>query len=452
MPLLSGEKPISLLRECAYAVERRVSRIEGWGAMAADIVAQPFGHSAEQRARLHGGTAMNSQLRRVVILDGDAARARGLAQMLEDEGFDARATADPEEFIGWTVTWLPALVFVDIVATSYVPLEVLARLADARSRAGVVLMSGMDRGGIRAAREFGAANGLVHAGILRKPFNKGHVLMALARSPHALESVERVADPLEGWTDAQFYEALTHAVAGNEFKIVFQPKISVSTGRTVGFESLARWDHPTLGYIPPGTFIPHAATLGLMRPVTQAVTAHALAWFGGERPFTSERIAINFTAAELKDPAQLKQLRDDCERFYVAPERVALEVTHTDALADDPQARAALNGLQSDGFHLVIDDFGTGYSTAARLAALPFSEVKIDTRFVRKCVLSDSASSLVESMISTARDLDLECTAEGVENQQILDKLAGFGCDYAQGYYIARPLPARELETWLETS
>ena len=200
-------------------------------------------------------------------------------------------------------------------------------------------MSGMDRGGIRAAREFGAANGLVHAGLLRKPFNRGHVLMALARSPHALESVERVADPLAGWTDEQFYEALTHAVAGNEFKIVFQPKISVSTGVTVGFEALARWDHPTLGYIPPGTFIPHAAELGLMRPVTQAVTAHALAWFGGERPFTSERIAINFSASELRDAAQLQQLRDDCERFHVAPERVALEVTHTDALADDPQAR-----------------------------------------------------------------------------------------------------------------
>jgi len=145
----------------------------------------------------------------------------------------------------------------------------------------------------------------------------------------------------------------------------------------------------------------------------------------------------------------LRRLHTDCERFGVAPERVALEVSHTSALADDPAMLAALRGLESDGFHLVIDDFGTGYSTAARLAALPFSEVKIDTRFVRKVQRSDGASALVESLVMTARDLDIECTGEGVENQQILDKLAGWGCDFAQGYYIARPMPSEELEHWL---
>lgn len=394
---------------------------------------------------------MSTQLRRVTIFDGDAELARSLARLLEDEGFDARATADPDEFVAWATSWLPALAFIDIVNSTPDALSVLDRMASARSRTGVVLMSGTNRSGIRAAREVGAAKGLVHAGLLRKPFSRGHVLNALASSPHALESVERVADPLEGWTEQQFAEALNHAIDHHQLRMVYQPKISCSTGAVVGYEALARWDHPTLGHIPPSTFIPYAAEQGLMRPITEAVTANALAWLGSARQGRAERMSINFSPAELKDRDQLRRLREDCALYGVEPARVSLEVTHTAALADDATMLAELRRLGADGFHLAIDDFGTGYSTAARLAALPFSEVKIDTRFVRKCVRSDAANTAVESMVNTARDLEFECTAEGVENQQILDRLAGFGCDFAQGYYIARPLPADELEEWLAT-
>jgi len=392
---------------------------------------------------------MTAQLRRVTIFDADDELARSLAILLEQEGFEARATASPDTFVEWAQSWLPALSFVDIVADPPQSVALLDRLAEARSRAGIVLMSGANRGGIRAAREIGAAKGLVHAGILRKPFARGHVLTALARNPHALESVERAADPLEGWTEAQLAEALHHAIEHHELRNVYQPKISCQSGVPVAFEALARWDHPTLGHIPPGTFVPYAAEQGLLHTITEAVTSNALEWLGTTRPDTRERISINFSAAELKDAALIARLREDCARFGVPAERVALELSHTSALADDPGMLAALRGLESEGFHLVIDDFGTGYSTAARLAALPFNEVKIDTRFVRKCQRSDAASALVESLVMTARDLDIECTAEGVENQQILDKLVGWGCDFAQGYYIARPMPSEELEAWL---
>lgn len=392
---------------------------------------------------------MTEQLRRVTIFDADAELARSLATLLEQEGFEARVTANPDTFVEWAQSWLPALSFVDIVADPPQSVEVLNRLAAARSRAGIVLMSGANRGGVRAAREMGAAKGLVHAGILRKPFARDHLLSALARNPHALESVERAADPLVGWSEEQLAEALNHAIGHNELRSVYQPQISLASGITVGFEALARWDHPTLGQIPPGTFIPYAADLGLIRPITRAVTAHALEWLATARATTDERVALNFSTAELKDEEQLAYLRDACSAYGVPHERVALEVSHTSALADDAVTLAALRALQADGFQLVIDDFGTGYSTAARLSVLPFTEVKLDTRFVRKCQLSDAASAQVEAMVLTARDLDLECTAEGVENQQILDKLAGWGCDYAQGYYIARPMPPEELEQWL---
>ena len=277
---------------------------------------------------------MDTNHQRIAIFDADTAVAATLAVQLQDEGYEVRTTADSEVLIHWVVTWKPALVFVDMVGSADNAIAVMALLADAHSRAGVVLMGGMDRGGIRMAREFGAAKGLVHAGLLRKPFTRGHVLMALARSPHALEAVERVADPLEDLSEGEFAQALGEAVSQSQLRTVYQPKISCATGAVVGFEALARWDHPTLGQIPPGTFIPHAADQGLMRPITQAVTANALAWLGRARPSTTERMSINFTAAELKDRDQLRLLREDCERFQVAPSRVSLEVTHTAALAD----------------------------------------------------------------------------------------------------------------------
>jgi len=395
---------------------------------------------------------MSPQLKRVTIFDTDAALANNLAMLLHDEGFEARATADPDEFVEWATSWLPALAFVDIVASTPAAISVLDRLASAKSRTGIVLMSGANRGGIRTAREFGASRGLVHAGLLRKPFTRSHVLVALARNPHVLESVERVADPLVGWTHEQLGEALNRAISHNELRVVYQPQVSIRSGEVVGFEALARWDHPTLGQIPPSTFIPYAAEQGLMRPITQTVTASALAWLGTLRSTSSERIAINLSAAELHDGEQLRQLRTDCARFGVAPERVAIEVSHTSALEDNASTAAALRGLDGDGFYLVVDDFGTGYSTAARLASLPFSAVKLDTRFVRKCQRSDSASALVEALVYTARDLDIDCIAEGVENQHIMDKLANWGCDLAQGYYIARPMPADELDSWMATA
>lgn len=395
---------------------------------------------------------MSPQLRRVTILDDSPELASDLASLLEHEGFEARATTDPDEFIEWAESWLPALAFVDIVGHDHDAMSVLDGLARARSRAGIVLMSGANRGGIRAAREFGAAKGLVHAGLLRKPFSRTHVVAALARSPHALESVERVADPLVGWSEEQLGEALHQAIARSELRVVYQPQISCATGWVVGVEALARWDHPTLGQIPPSTFIPYAEANGLMRPITHTVTTTALDWMSAARGASDERIAFNLSAVELNDEAQMRQLAMDCARFGIPPQRVALEVSHTTALADDAGTLAALRGLERDGFHLVIDDFGTGYSTAARLAALPFAEVKIDTRFVRKCQRSDAAGQLVESMIATARDLDIECAAQGVENQQILDRLVGWGCDTAQGYYIARPMPGDELDAWLASS
>lgn len=392
---------------------------------------------------------MGEQLRRVTILDDNDVVASDLATLLEHEGFEVRATTDPDEFVDWTTSWYPALAFVDIVGHDHDTMSVLDRMARARSRAGIVLMSGADRGGIRAAREFGAAKGLVHAGLLRKPFNRNHVVAALASNPHALESVERVADPLVGWNEQQLSEALHQAIRHHELRVVYQPQISCTTGWVVGFEALARWDHPTLGQIPPSTFIPYAAEQGLMRPITHAVTTSALQWFAAAHRSPDERLAFNLSTAELNDAAQLRQLKMTCDHFGVAPEQVALEVSHTSALADDPATLAVLHELDADGFQLVIDDFGTGYSTAARLAALPFGEVKIDTRFVRKCQRSEAAAAAVEAMVSTARDLDIDCAAQGVENQQILDKLIGWGCDIAQGYYIARPMPADELERWL---
>jgi len=386
---------------------------------------------------------------RIAVIDKDVATSSALVAHLGAAGYEARATADEDEFIAWASRWSPSLVFVDLAQDDGDGLTVLGRLADARSRAGVVLMSGAGRAAIRTAREFAASHSLVHGGLLSKPFVGADVLNVLASSPHTSEPVERAEDALEGWRPDKFAEALGEAIENRELTIVYQPRISCTTGGVVGFEALARWDHPLLGQIPPGVFIPRAERQGLMGPITQAVFAHALAWLGTARPHTKERMSINISASELASPGHWRTLRDDCDEFEVAPERIVLEVTETSALAGNPETLHGLARLRNEGFHLAIDDFGTGHSTAARLAELPFGEVKIDTRFIRKSVSSGAAGTMVESMIATARDLHMVTTAEGVESQEILDALTGLGCDNAQGYHIAKPMPPRELEFWL---
>jgi diguanylate cyclase len=244
---------------------------------------------------------------------------------------------------------------------------------------------------------------------------------------------------------------LRSAIDGDQLRLFYQPKIDIASGRVVAAEALVRWFHPQRGMVPPVEFIPVAEQTGLIRPMTLRILELAVkqqrAW---SRNGVQVPIAVNVSARSLLDPKWQLQLTGMLAQWDVAPGLIEIEITES-ALVEEPAVAAVvLSTLRESGFRIYIDDFGTGYSSLSYLVTLPAHALKIDRSFVVAMGRSREAYSVVSSVVSMAHGLGLRVVAEGVETENDLTMLDRLGCDEAQGYFIAKPLPAEEFEAWLE--
>ena len=221
--------------------------------------------------------------------------------------------------------------------------------------------------------------------------------------------------------------------------------------RTVcGTEALVRWIHPQHGMMPPDEFIPLAEHTGLIKPLTDWVLAAALrqssAW--REAGLTLP-VAVNLSARNLREAGLLNKMKQLFLAWGASAEWLELEITES-AIMDDPDgALKVLTNLNNLGIALFIDDFGTGYSSLGYLQRLPVDAVKIDKSFVKDMLANADSAAIVRATITLAHDLGAKIVAEGVENQEMWDHLVELGCDVAQGYFIAKPMPADQFEEWL---
>jgi len=245
---------------------------------------------------------------------------------------------------------------------------------------------------------------------------------------------------------------LRRALDANQLELHYQPKIDLRNGRVVGAEALLRWAHPRRGMVPPGDFIPLAERTGLMRPLTRWVINRAVKEAKVfEHDGRALKVAVNVSARNLHDGQILNEVADALLTEEMSPGRLQLEVTESAVMADAGRAAEVLRGLKSRGIEVSIDDFGTGYSSLSLLRHLPVGELKIDRSFVSGMEGNGGEdTAIVRSTNDLAHNLGLCVVAEGVEDQKTLDALARMGCDQAQGYHIARPMPAGELVRWLE--
>jgi diguanylate cyclase (GGDEF)-like protein len=240
---------------------------------------------------------------------------------------------------------------------------------------------------------------------------------------------------------------LRRAIEEGLLNLHYQPVVDLTTGKAVSCEALARWVHPELGTVGPDEFIPAAERAGLIVPLTwwavETALHDAAIW---RKSAPSLTVAVNLSPVALLAPDLAQRVDEALSRAGLGPEALKLELTETSVLAD--LGSKALQELAELGVGLSLDDFGTGYSSLSRLRQLPFDEVKIDRCFVTDMDENDEA--VVRSVIELARGLDKLVTAEGVEDEATLIRLAELGCDSAQGFYISRPLPARQLERALK--
>jgi EAL domain-containing protein (putative c-di-GMP-specific phosphodiesterase class I) len=246
---------------------------------------------------------------------------------------------------------------------------------------------------------------------------------------------------------------LRHAISANQLMLYYQPKISMSSGRIAGLEALARWNHPSRGMVPPDEFVSLAEQSGLIKPLTDWVIAEALREAATlRRGGVALPVAVNLSAHNLRDAGFVQKVEQSLREFGAAPDWIELEITEGAVMEDPASALEILTQLRRLGIKLFIDDFGTGYSSLGYLKKLPVHAVKIDKSFVIDMIDDQDSEAIVRTTINLGHELGLDVVAEGVESRRALDRLAGLGCDVAQGYFVSRPMPGSELHNWLNHS
>jgi diguanylate cyclase (GGDEF)-like protein/PAS domain S-box-containing protein len=242
---------------------------------------------------------------------------------------------------------------------------------------------------------------------------------------------------------------LGKAIRGNELELYFQPKISLDDNRMVGVEALARWFHPTMGFISPAEFVPIAEMSDLINDMTNWVLNESLRQVSEWRKQSLDfSIAVNISARNLLQDDFCVLVRDLLTLHNVPASSLELEITESTIMTNMEKTLLVLKELNDMGIELSIDDFGTGYSSLAYLKRLPVKRLKIDYSFIINMLENEQDQIIVSSTINMAHSLGLLVVAEGVETKDVQQCLGNMKCEQAQGFHIARPMPASELQGW----
>jgi diguanylate cyclase (GGDEF)-like protein len=241
--------------------------------------------------------------------------------------------------------------------------------------------------------------------------------------------------------------SLRRGLEQNEFRVYYQPKLDVASGRIVAMEALVRWEHPELGLLSPLEFIQLAEEGGLIMQLGEWVLRESciqnVKW--QSEGFVDLRIAVNLSGYQLQHSALLATILKVLDETGMSPDYLELEITESVIMQNADLAASILSAISELGIHISIDDFGTGYSSLAHLKRFSVNTLKIDKSFVREVDLSSTDAAIATAIIAMGNSLNLNVIAEGVETQSQYDFLKSNNCDQVQGFLFCRPLPPDEL-------
>ena len=339
------------------------------------------------------------------------------------------------------------LLFCDLQMPGVDGIEIVRHLATLGYRGGLVLISGEDARILNSASELARVLKLNVLTALQKPITVAHladVLTRLAAMPTGTPPAPRA--PRRSYQGDDIAQALTRG----DIIVHAQPQVSFADRHLVGVEMLARWLHPQDGLVFTDQFIAEAEAAGLMDGFTQSVLQASLRAAAGWAALgLHPQISVNISMDNLISIGLVAMVETELNRVGVPASQLTLEVTESRVMQNEAAALDVLLRLRLKRIGLSIDDFGTGHSSLAQLRDLPFSELKIDRGFVHGASHDPARGALCSASMRMARELGLSVVAEGVEDQNDWDYARLVGCDIAQGYFVARPMPPEKLPAWL---
>jgi predicted signal transduction protein with EAL and GGDEF domain len=263
------------------------------------------------------------------------------------------------------------------------------------------------------------------------------VVYAVEHDQHSAEGLGLVAE-------------IRSAIENGELVVHFQPEIDLATGETRRVEALVRWNHPKRGMLLPEFFIPLARQSALVRPITRHVLDAALrqcrAW---QDAGLDVGVAVNLAGRDLADSRLEEEVSEALRRWKLEPELLELEIPESAVISERDRIHKVLMRLSERGVRVAVDDFGSGYASLSQLKQWPVDVLKIDQSFVQNIDTDEEDAAIVRSTIDLAHSLGITVVAEGVENEDVLQRLRTFGCDLAQGFCLARPGSADDVTDWL---
>lgn len=375
----------------------------------------------------------------VLAVDDEVDFLELIVQIGDGVGCEVITAVSAEGFREQLAQRQPSLILLDLQMPGMDGIEALRYLARLGTTAGVLLASGMDQRVLASARQLGDQLGLRMLGTLQKPAMLEEIEALLAKH---MEPGERVS-----------VEELQRAIDEHELVVHYQPKLvrSANDWHVRSAEALVRWRHPRLGLLYPAEFLPLAEQSGLIVGVTDFVMTDAIRQIGHWRMRGLDLgAAVNLSPRLVQDIEFPDRLGRVLREFDAAPEQLTLEVTEAASLDDPELVMDIFTRLRVKGVGLSLDDFGIGMSSLTQLYKMPFSEVKIDRLLIAEITQSKAAATVVKAIVELAHNLSLTVCAEGVETSPMFEFLEQGGCDALQGDFIARAMPASEIESFIE--
>lgn len=396
---------------------------------------------------------------KIFIVDDDEQQAQLMQEMAKTAQLETTVYTSSTEFLTASITQYD-IVVLDLQMPDKDGIEIMRDLTAQNIKPNFILVSGFDDRVLHSAKQLAESKKLNVITTLSKPI-KAKTFIALLKDTigeYRLKCLQQrdcsrnneinvIDSPSEGIVTI---DELKLAIRRHQLIIHFQPQVCFKTNILKGSEILVRWQHPTKGLIYPDQFISLAEEHKLMNLLTEEILRILIKEY--HKLIAAElkiKVSINLSAQNVNDLSMPEKLEALVKSNNIEPASFALEVTESALMNEISDSLDILNRLRMKGFSLSIDDFGSGYSSLVKLYQAPFSELKIDQHFVKRLSIDEDAVAIIRICILLAKELKMQTVAEGVETEEIWNQLNKMGCDIAQGYFIAKPMPVEDFIHWI---